>query len=225
MAVTTTGQDIVNGALAKSSKNEPNNFSPAEQIRRINDRLSGLFEVAARVNPGFFAEIANVAEAAGTWARPESALSVERLEQNSDGAEVVVVPFDDRQAEPSKLSVYEWAHVFTAVTNVAGTPTGSMDFYNARRPVLIANLSPDTLDPLWREDFNELLQLEVAIEFANKDGRQGEETPALMADRNDWLTRYVGFLQHATGNVRRRFGNRKVINTEELIPLLAGGRG
>lgn len=224
MAVTTTGQDIVNGALAKSSKNEPTNFSPTEQIRRVNDRLNGLYEVAARVNPGFFAEIANVAEAAGTWPRSETALSIKRMEQNSDGAEIVVVPVDDQQAEPSKLSVYEWAQVFTAVTNAAGTPTGSVDFYQARRPTLITNLSPDTLDPQWREDFNELLQLEVAIEFSNKDGRQGEETPALIADRNTWLLRFVSFLQHTTANLRRRKGNRQNINIEELLPFLAGGR-
>ena len=223
MAVTTTGQDIVNGALAKSSKNEPPNFSPAEQIRRVNDRLHGLYELAARVNPGFFAEIANVAESAGTWPRDEEGLSIERIEQNSDGAEVAVVPFDDRQAEPSVLSVYEWGQVFTAVTNPAGTPAGSLDFYQAKRPALITNLSPDTLDPQWREDFNELLQLEVAIEFANKDGRQGEETPALIQDRNGWLARFVSFLEHSTGNLRRRKGNRKTINVETLIPLLAGG--
>jgi hypothetical protein len=223
MAVTTTGQDIVNGALAKSSKNEPTNFSPAEQIRRVNDRLNGLYEFAARVNPGFFAEIDNVAEAAGTWPRPEEGLAIARMEQNSDGAEIVVVPLDDQQAEPSKLSVFEWAQVFTAITNSAGTPSGSVDFYQAKRPALITNLTPDTLDPQWREDFNELLQLEVAIEFANKDGRQQEETPALIADRNSWLLRFVSFLQHSTGNLRRRKGNRQNINVEELIPLLAGG--
>lgn len=223
MAVTTTGQDIINGALQMSSKNEPENFSPGEQIRRVNNRLNGLYEVASRVNPGFFGEVSNVAEAAGTWPRDEEGLAIELIEQNSDGAEVVVVPFNDRQAEPSKLSVWEYGQVFTAVTNAAGTPAGSLDFYQARRPTLITALA-NVIDAQWREDFNQLLELEVAIDFANKDGRQNEETPALIADRNNWLTRFVAFLQHPTANERRRFGNRKHINIEELIPLLAGGR-
>jgi hypothetical protein len=223
MAVTTTGQDIFNGALAKSSKNEPSKFGTAEIVRRINKRLAGLYQVAARVNPIFFAEINTVVESSGTWARPETGLSIVKVEDTTPD-EVVVLPHDDQQAEPSKLCVYEFGQTFYAITNATGTPSGNLDFWMARRPTDIANLSPATLDAQWREDFNELLELELAIDFSLKDGRF-DEVEALKTDRNTWLMSYVHFLQHSTSGLRRRFGHRKHINIEELLPLLAGGAG
>ncbi|GAH41430.1 unnamed protein product [marine sediment metagenome] len=223
MAVTTVGQDIYNGALAKSSKNEPGNFSVAEIILRINNRLNGLYEVAARVNAIFFAETATEAETAGVWSRPEEALSVIKI-QDATVADVVILPHDDQQAEPSKLSVYEFGQEFFAITNLTGTPSGNLTFWYARRPTAVANLSPATLDAQWREDFNELLILELAIELSAKDGRTAE-VGTLKEDRNGWLARYVSFLQHSTSGERRRFGHRKIININDLLPLLAGGAG
>ncbi|MCL7965369.1 MAG: hypothetical protein M8858_08125, partial [marine benthic group bacterium] len=76
----------------------------------------------------------------------------------------------------------------------------------------------------WREDFNELLILEVAIELSAKDGRT-DEVAALMQDRNGWLVQFVSFLQHSTSGLRRRHGHRKHINIEQLLPLVAGGSG
>lgn len=217
-----TGQEIFNGAVAKSTQNEPNAFGSAEIIRRINDRLDGLFLVGTRVNPGFFGITDGVAESAGTWARNPLAITIERIEQNSDGAEVVVVPFNDRQAEPSKLSVYEWGQVFTAITTNAGTPSGTLDFFTATGPTPIAALAT-ALDSRFPETFDELLVLELAIDFAIKDGRIDEEGVALIPDRNAWLQRWIDFLLTATANVRRRYGNVKPVNIEQLIPLLAGG--
>lgn len=221
MAVTTTGQDIFNGALAKSTKNESKNYSTAEMITRINNRLNGIYEVAARVNPLFFAEKAAEAEVAGVWQRPEVALSVIKIEDATPDP-VIIVPHDDQQAEPSKLCVYEFGQEFYAITNAIGTPSGNLTFWYARRPTLIANLAPATLDAQWREDFNELLILEVAIELAAKDGRP-DEVMHLKEDRNGWLARFVSFLQHATAGEVRRFGQKRIININELTPLLAGG--
>ncbi len=223
MAVTTVGQDIFNGALAKSTKNEAANYSTSEMITRINNRLNGIYEVAARLNPIFFAETAAEVEAAGVWQRPEVALSVVKI-QDATPDDVIIVPHDDQQCEPSKLCVYEFGQEFFAVTNSTGTPSGNLTFWYARRPTLITNLTPDVLDLQWREDFNELLILEVAIELAAKDGRPDEVT-GLKEDRNGWLARFASFLQHSTSGEVRRFGHKRVINIQELIPLLAGGAG
>jgi len=220
MAVTTTGQMIYNGALAKSSKNEPGNFSDPEIIRRINKRLAGLYEVAARVNPLMFAETAAVVEAAGVWARPEEALSVIKLEDTTPDP-VIIVPHDDQQCEPSQLCVFEFGQEFLAITNATGTPSGNITFWYARRPTDIAALA-NTLDPQWREDFNELLELELAIDLAAKDGRI-EDVGLAKADRDGWLTSFASFLQHSTAGERRRFGHRRIINIQQLLPLLAGG--
>jgi len=221
MAVTTVGQDIYSGALAKSSKNEPGNFSTAEIIVRINNRLNGIYEVAARVNPLFFAETAAEVEAAGVWQRPEEALSIVKVEDTTPDP-VIIVPHDDQQAEPSKLCVYEFGQEFFAITNALGTPTGNLTFWYARRPTPVANLTPATLDAQWREDFNELLILEIAIELAAKDGRS-TDVATHKEDRNGWLARFVSFLQHSTSGEVRRFGSKRIINIEELTPLLAGG--
>jgi len=220
MAVTTTGQQIHNGALAKSSKNEPSKFAEPEVVRRINKRLSGLYEVAARVNPIFFAETAGMTEAAGVWPRPEAALSVIKIEDATPD-EVVIVPHDDQLAEPSKLCVYEFGQSFYAITNDTGTPAGTLTAWYARRPDAIAALT-DVIDSQWREDFNELLELELAIDYSLKDGRF-DEVQSLKDDRNSWLISFVNFLQHSTSGLRRRFGHRQVIAIEQLVPLLAGG--
>lgn len=223
MAVTTVGQDIFNAALAKSTKNEASNYSPSEMIARINNRLSGIYEVAARVNPLFFAETTDEVETAGVWSRPEEALSIVKIEDSTPDP-VIIVPHDDQLAEPSKLCVYEFGQEFFAITNATGTPTGDLTFWHARRPTPVANLSPATLDAQWREDFNELLILEVAIELAAKDGRP-DELVNLKEDRNSWLTRFASFLQISTAGEARRFGHKKIININELTPLLAGGAG
>ncbi len=221
MPVTTVGQDIYNGALAKSSKNETRNFSVAEIILRINNRLNGIYEVAARVNPLFFAEKAAEAETSGVWSRPEEALSIVKIEDATPDP-VIIVPHDDQLAEPSKLCVYEFGQEFFAITNALGVPSGSLTFWYARRPTPVANLSPATLDAQWREDFNELLILEIAIELDLKDGRTAEAQEH-KEDRNGWLVRFVSFLQHATSGEVRRFGHKRIININELTPLLAGG--
>lgn len=221
MAVTTVGQTIYSGALAKSSKNQSKGFGTAEIIGRINRRLQGLYQVASLVNPNFFAETADVVEAAGVWARPEEAQTVVRVD-NATPVEVAVVPYDDRQAEPSMFSVYEWGQEFNAITNATGTTSGNLTFWYSRRPTDVTNLTPDTLDPQWREDYNELLILELAIDISAKDGRVSE-VAALKADRNEWLQRFVAFLRNTTANERRRFGHRRNITINELIPLLAGG--
>ncbi|MDH3291577.1 MAG: hypothetical protein OEO20_11250 [Gemmatimonadota bacterium] len=219
MAVTTTGQDVHNGALAKSSKNEPSKFAAPEIIRRINKRLSGIYQVAARVNPILFAAKSVVVETTGMWVRPEVALSVEMAEDTTPDP-VEIVPFDDQQSEAHQLCVYEFGQTFYAITTAAGTPTGDLTFWYARRPTTITALA-NTLDAQWREDYNELLELELAIDYSLKDGRT-DEAAALIADRNTWLMSFMQFAQHLTGGERRRF-ERKTVNIQELLPLLAGG--
>ena len=64
--------------------------------------------------------------------------------------------------------------------------------------------------------------LELAIYLAQKDGRL-EEVAALKQDRNQWARLFGSYLQHSTANVRRRFGHRKHVNVDSLLPMLSGG--
>jgi hypothetical protein len=224
MAVTTTVQEILDAAFAKSTKNQPGTIatSGVELLQVVIRSLRGLYAFAARVNPLQFSTVAVVAEVTGFWARPEAAQSIFRVE-GPGGSEVAVVPFDDRQAEPSVPSIYEFQSGFNAVTNASGTTSGFLTFWFSQRPDDPTPLDlTGILDPDWVEDFNELLILEVALYLSLKDGRM-EEVAGFKQNRNDWARLFANYLQHATANLRRRFGHQRIIDVETLLPMLTGG--
>lgn len=226
MAVTTTVQDILDGAYAKSTKNQPATIATEsdELVNLVTRILRGLYAFAAEINPTAFSDTADVVGVGSVWARPEAAEAILRIETAAN-VEVVVVPFDDRLAADPKPSLYEWAGGFTAdaaQTNAPGA-TDTLTFWFAKRP---DDPSPFTtagvLDPDWQEDYNELLMLEVAIYLALKDGRF-DEVAVLKQDRNAWAQRFASYLQHATANLQRRFGHRRHVNVDSLLPMLTGG--
>lgn len=220
MAVTTTVQDILNGAYGKSLKNQPGTIASeaTELLQVVNRIFRGIYSFSARLNPIFFAEEFDVAEAAGTWPRPEEAEAIVRVEDSTD-VEVVVVPFDDRSAEPGKLSMYEFGQTFR-VAGAGNDPAGALTFWFSRRPTFLTALV-DTLDAQWREEYNELAILELAIYLSAKDGRF-DEVQLFAPERDRWASLLGAFLQHATSNLVRRFGHTNRMNAETLqsiIPL------
>lgn len=234
MAVTTKPRDIIVAAYAKSMKNKPGTIATesTELLQLVIRSLRGLYSVAARVNPIFFAEDADVTLAAGAWGRPETAESIYRIERvagttggtGSDGDEVVVVPFDDKKAEEGMGALYEFGQAFKPAGNALDPTGGDLKFYYAKRPTDPADLDA-TLDALWQESYNELLILETAIYLAMKDTRS-EEVTNLKGERDVWAGLFIAFLEHATANERRRFGHLHTILTKRLIPLnalFAGG--
>ena len=186
----------------------------------VNRAHRGIYAFSARLNPIFFGSTVAVVPAPATvWERPENAEAIVRIE-NAALAEVVVVPFDDQGAEDGKLAVYEFGGTFTAIVGTGGTPSGNLTFWFSNRPAAYALLG-DTLAADWQEEFNELLILEVAIYLAAKDGRM-EELAFLVGERDRWASLLGAFLQHATSNLRRRFGHMNRMNVEtvqSLIPL------
>lgn len=229
MAVTTTPRNIIDAAYAKSTKNKPGTIATesTELLQLVIRALRGLYAVAARVNPTFFAEDDDVTLGSGVWTRPEVAESIYRLERvagttggtGSAGDEVVVVPFDDKTAEEGMNAVYEFGQKFYSAGNSLDPTGGDLKFYYAKRPDDPATLVA-TLDPLWQESYNELLILETAIYLAVKDHRDDEVTN-LKSDRDVWAGLFIAFLEHCTANERRRYGHLHVINTKTLIPLSA----
>lgn len=226
MAVTTTGQMLLDAAYAKSLKNRPGEIATGatELLNLIIRSMQGLYAYAARVNPMFFSETAAVAFVSPGWTRPPLAESVIRIE-NPNGAEVVIVPYDQRDAEPGKPALWRFGQIYRPASSAAVNPqSGALTFFYAKRPTAPANLAA-TVDALWTEQFNELLVLELAIYLALKDGR-GEEVPGLTADRDKWLTLYTAFLEHETAQERRSYGHVHRFVGPSLVPLtslLAGG--
>lgn len=171
MAVTTTVQDILNAAYARSTQNNPGTIATesTELLSVVQRAIHGAYAFAARINPTYFAETADVVGAAGVWARPETAESIFLIEEAA-GTEVVVVPYNDRAAEALLPSVFEFGRNFNKAGNATDPgDTDTLTFYYSKRPATLTALT-DTLDPLWTEQFNELLELEVAIYLAAKDG-------------------------------------------------------
>lgn len=226
MAVVTSPQDILDAAYAKSLKNRPGEIATnaTELLKLVVRAMHGLYAYAARVNPMYFAETASVVYATPGWARPATAESVIRIEK-ADGTEVVVVPYDQRNAEPGKPALWRFGQVYRpASTNTINPQNESLTFFYSKRPTTPASLSA-TLDALWAEQFNELLALEVAIYLALKDGR-GEEVPGLTADRDRWIALYSAFLEHETAQERRSYGHAHRFTGPSLVSLtalLAGG--
>lgn len=222
----TKPRDIILAAYAKSLKNKPGSIASesGELLQLVIRSMRGLYAFAARINPLFFAESAAVNFAAPGWLRPATAELIFRIELNT-GAEVALVPFDDRTAEPGMPAVYEFGQKFLPASNAAPNPqAGALTFYYSKRPTDPADLDAN-VDAMWTEQFNELLILEVAIYLALKDGRS-TEIPGLTASRDKWANLFVAFLEHETVNERRRFGQVARFNVKSLMPLwslLAGG--
>ena len=226
MAATTTVQDILDGAYAQSTKNQPGTIADeaTELFGVVQRKLQGLYAFAARVNPLHFAIQDDVTGVGGVWERPEAANAIIRIEDASF-VEVVVVPFDDRLAADPKPALYEFGGNFI-VSPLQDSPPGDTDdltFWFSKRPdePNPADLT-GVLDPDWDDAYNDLLIFEVAIYLAMKDGRS-EEVTMLKAERNTWAQIFASYLQHSTANLQRRFGHQRVINVETLLPMLSGG--
>lgn len=225
MAVTTTVSDIIAAALAKSTKNRANIIatSATEMLEVVKRAMRGLYSVASEVNPTFFAKSAVVTYLAPGWARPSDAELVFRIEKG--GTEVAVVPYDDTAAETGKPAVYALGQIYRPAGNALDPiNTDDLLFFYSKIPASPASVDA-TIDPMWVEQFNELLILEVAMYLALKDGRM-DEVAELKPMRDQWALLFIKFLEHETANLRRRFGQARQFNTQSisaLISTLAGG--
>lgn len=224
MPVTTTPAMILNLAYGRSKRNRPqSDLGAGEKIEVVARALRGLYAVAARVNPWVFASSAAVNFAAPGWARPANAEAILRVEK-PDGSEVTVVPFDDRQAESGRPAVYEWGQIFRPAGNPNDPTSGQLTFYFATRPATPATLDTP-LDALWIESYNALLELEVAIYLALKDGRF-DEVGALKVDRDAWARLFIASCEHATPALRYRLTPTRAVTPPSLVSLgslFAGG--
>jgi hypothetical protein len=226
MAATTTVQDILDGAYGASTQNQPSTIATeaTELLAVVKRKLAGIYAFAARANPIHYSDTLDVVGVASQWERPEAANAIFRIE-TAAFVEVVVVPFDDRLAAEPQIALYEFGGLFTASPGQTAPPgaTDTLTFWFSKRPI---DPNPDdltgVLDPDWDDAYSDLLIFELAIYLALKDGR-AEELAALKAERNQWATVYFQYLQHSTANLQRRFGHKKVVDVETLLPMLTGG--
>lgn len=219
-----TGEDIVYAAYGFSSSNQPGKIADeaSELLEFLNRATRAFFAIAARVNPAFFGTQSAVSFASSKWVRPATAELVFRIE-TAALAEVVVVPIEDRAAEPSLAGVYTVGREYFP-RGLANDPSGTLTFWHSRQATPIAALA-NTIDAGWPENFNQLLSLEVAGYLALKDGR-AEELGGLAAQRDWWLKLFLAHVEHADVGIRRRFNTLRRHSDPGIISvsdLLVGG--
>src|SRR5690554_3201370 len=157
MAVTTTPRDIIHAAYARSTQNMPGTIaSESTELREVVIRaMRGIYAVAARVNPYFFADVEGGVQHNGTgWPRPFGAESVFRIEGEGTsggnveaGEEVVVVSLEDRAAETGMPAVYRLGQTYRPAGNPKDpTSQDRLTFFYAKRPDDPADLD-SSLDP------------------------------------------------------------------------------
>lgn len=225
-----TVQDVLDRAFARSRRFVPEGVgmtaSPAELVPAVQDSLYALFQIAARVNPAFYGASRTVAydAVAGGWPRPSDAESIERIER-ATGEEVVVVPIDQQDAEEAFPSVYRWGRIYKPAAVATGPDAGeALTFYFSRVPDALVDEDSD-IDSAFPESNSTLLELDVAIRLAIKDGgaTAAETLQPLVSERAAALRRYVAFLEHETVGVRWRDGPPgRTASLAALESLLAG---
>jgi hypothetical protein len=218
-----TANDIIVAAHGFSTKNRPNLIatSATELLRRLNKSLNVYFMIGARINPMFYGVKDEVAyDGTLGWPRPACADAVWRIEQAADGAEVALVPFDQRFAEPGMPAVYTIGqHYIPAGNDGDPLPEDNLNIFYSKRPVSIGALT-DSLDPMWQGAYDTLPTLDIAIYLAVKDGRL-DEVAELVRERDEVLKLYIAFLEHADLHERRWFGPTRFNQTNSIVPLLS----
>lgn len=217
-------QDILTDAYAKSKKNQPERIATEETelVGVVNRIVRTMFMIGVRVNPYWFGVDNAIAFSSPGWARPPKAEAVFRIEIDAS-TEVIVVPFKERDVEPTIPAVYRYAQVYRSAGNASDPTSGNLTFFYSERPTDVADLTTE-IDTRFPVAYKELLDLETAIYLAIKDERESE-VAALVRERDRSLLMYLAFLEHETLN---EVGIQHIspFNTPSMIPiasLLTGG--
>lgn len=217
-------QDVLIAGIARSGKarNQQIATNETEMVQMMKRSQRTAFALAARINPFYFATQNAVSKITGNWAWPVDMELLFRLETDA-GAECVIVPVDQKSAEPSLPAVYPLGKKLYPAGQ-ATDPTAALTFMYSRRPV-----DPTVLTSLIDADFPEshldLLIGDVAVYLAIKDGR-GDDAQAFTSERNSHLALFLAHLEHATASLeRRKYANIRRFNLQTLLPYGAANNG
>ena len=170
-----TVQNIIDGALGWSTLNDQDILASDTELINLIDLLQKrYFSRAAAVNPAYFGSRTTVVApglAGSPWTAPATASIVFRIEK-VNGTKVHIVPLDDQNAAYAP-SVFELGQAFYSTGADPDPTTESLNFYFSAIPTTLTAVV-DSLDSLWPEHFDGILELEVAKYLSLKDGREGE---------------------------------------------------
>jgi len=216
----TNCRDLIEAAYSRSTFNDPEKLATrSELIGVIDRRMKQLYSVIARENPTYFGTVDEIDSTNGTWPRPSSppAELVHRVEK-SDGQQVHITSFEDRTGEQPP-AIYQYGQVYRTVgrTNDPINNDSLTFYYSKRHPDLDPEKPWDdqdnTLDPMWPEQFNDLVVLHVARYLATKDGRS-EEIQVLAAEEQALMEVLFNHLRVENYGMTARWGQRARLISE-----------
>ncbi|HJX74918.1 MAG TPA: hypothetical protein VJ247_01095 [Gaiella sp.] len=192
-----TPNDILAAALAFSTKNRPEwiTSKSGELVETVMRAMRGLYLFGASVNPSYFAEKADVAAAAGSWARPATANAV-ILIRNPAGQEVIVVPENQQDADRSRPALFQRGLQYFGAGGPLDPVAGALTFTYAKKATKPATADA-AFDASWNTDFDGLLATETAIYLAIQDGRI-DEASAYVGSRDAWAKQFAAWLDIET---------------------------
>lgn len=208
----TNAQMLIEAAWTRSTFNDRKIATKAELIGVIDRKMKNLFSIAARENPEYFGSFEDVAYNAAAnvmgWPRPAMAEMVtEAYYAAALTTEVHIVPFSDKFGEITPR-IYEYGQIYRSVGATGDPVAETIRFYfAARHPNLDSTQPPDAvvnqLSPLWPEQFNDIIILEVSRYLAIKDQRT-DEAAVHMAEAEPMMKLFLDHLAHENhGKVSR----------------------
>lgn len=211
-----TAQELITDALSHSSANRPDVLATqaTELLGQLNIEVGRVFAFARDVDPTYIAAITTVALTGNGWPFPANCYTVTRLEGTGNpaqgggtvpsGAEVTIVPYDDRALEAGSPSVYEYGQVFYSAGNDGDPVSGDLRVFFARTPTEATGLG-STVDTPWPSEFTHIIVLGLAAYLAQKDGRT-EEATAMGEEQSAVLGQFRQHIRSRVASTRQRFG-------------------
>lgn len=203
--------------MARSFSNMGDVAASTNELLGVLSRLfAGYYGEAADANPAVFAKRAVVVwDAGGFWPEPADQYAVYRITWN--GNPVVVVPFDDPQADVSVPAIYRLARNYYPAGN-PNDPSG-VNLVWTYQPIPPSFASLTDVPPVaWPSQFDERVICDLATYLAEKDGRVND-IQTMKAEAGKWAALYGQWLAIADVNTVRRFSVPTQVPTPAVKPI------
>jgi hypothetical protein len=213
--------DVIAQAVLQSYDNRPTVLeAEPELLVQLGLAFAGYYRIVTKENPSLFAEQLALTWSINGWDIPDNVDTVIRLER-SNGVEVVVVPLEDRSAEPSVGAVYRLGRRYYPAGNTNDPTNQTLTAYIAPVAPEFVALS-DPLPSVWPTQFNRMPILELAAFLASKDGR-ADDAQRFNSALLQWQLDFVRWCQTPDLPIRRRFGAPTIVPTSATRPVGVAG--
>lgn len=212
----------ISAAIARSYRNRGDAMASTEEYLGVLTRqFYGYYADAADQNPAVFAKRVLVPwNVSGYWEAPTDQYALYELTMPT-GATVYVVPFNQRDAEPSEACVYRLGSVYYPAGNPNDPVNVNLTWTYQPVPPTFTALA-DEPPSEWPEQFDERVIVDLAQYLAEKDGRT-DDIQTMSAEAGKWRQLWDRWLGVADTNTVRKYGMPEQVPTSQVQPI--GVRG